>query len=65
MRSRGVVRLQLQPNKSIRTVYNVAIMATRRPVQAFEPRFMLAGDRRLRDVAPFHFDVFRASAVRY
>ena len=40
-------------------------MATRRPVQAFEPRFMLAGDRRLRDVAPFHFDVFRASAVRY
>ena len=37
-------------------------MATRRPVQAFEPRLMLAGDRRLRDVAPFHFDVFRASA---
>ena len=60
-----MVQLQLQPNKLFRTIYRIEIMATRRPVQAFEPHLMLAGDRRLRDVAPFHFDVFRASAVRY
>ena len=47
------------------TAYNVEIMATRRPVQAFEPSLILAGGRRLRDIAPFHYDVMRALAVRY
>ena len=40
-------------------------MATRGRIQAYEPALMLAGDRRLRDVAPFHYEVMRASAVSF